>query len=157
MILLKFATEIKGNSKVEDHEDWIEFKDISLSSGRHIHVTNSERETGQPYVSEIILTKDGDLSSPNLFLQSLTGKTLGDATIHLIQTAGEDNTNQVFMEFKLTEAIISGYSAKSSGGRPIEHIQINFIKIEYAYTEYTGKDKKPEIRKKWDLLKHVPA
>lgn len=157
MILLKFATEIKGNSKVKDHEGWIEFNDLVLSSGRHIHVTNSERETGQPYVSELHLTKEGDISSPNLFLQSLTGKTLGDATVHLIQTAGEDNTNQVFMELKLTEAIISAYSAKSGGGRPVESVHINFVKIEYAYTEYTGKDKTPEVRKKWDLLKHIPA
>ena len=157
MILLKFATEIKGNSKVKDHEGWIQFNDMLLSSGRHIHVTNSERETGQPNVSELILIKDGDISSPNLFLQSLTGKTLGDATVHLIQTAGEDNTNQVFMELKLADAIVSGYSAKSSGDRPTENIQINFTKIEYAYTEFTGKEKTPEVRKKWDLLKHAPA
>ncbi|HEY3983557.1 type VI secretion system tube protein Hcp [Cedecea sp.] len=157
MILLKFSTEIKGNSKVKDHEGWIEFNDMQISSGRHIHVTNSERETGQPFVSELVLSKDGDIASPNLFIQSLTGKSLGEATVHFIQTAGEDNTNQIFMELKISEPIISYYSAKSSGGRPVENISINFVKAEYAYTEYSGKDKTPEVRKKWDLLKHAPA
>lgn len=152
MILLSFAKDIKGNSKVKGYEDWIECNEITLSAGRHIHVTNSERETGQPFVSELVVSKTGDISSPVLFSQALIGKALSDAKVCLLQTAGDGKTNQVFMTMTLVKPIISHYSAKSNGGRPVETISINFEDIEYSYIEFSGAQQTPEVKKAYNIL-----
>jgi type VI secretion system secreted protein Hcp len=153
MILLNFATQIKGDSIVDGHTDWITIDSLQLGVGRAISVSGGgkDRDTSNPSFSEITLTKSTDVSSADLFMQAICGKSLGKAEIHFVQTGGSDKKQQVFLKIELEEAIISSYSASSGGDRPSESFSINFTKISYQYDAFSGDTVTTGTAKKWDL------
>ena len=154
MILLKFATEIKGDSTVPAHENWITVESCQLGVGRAISASGGgkDRDTSNPSFSEVTLTKSTDIASSDLFAQATYGKGLGKAEIHFIQTGGQGNESQVYLIYELEEAIISSYSLSSGGDRPSESISINFTKIAMTYHAFSGTTKTTGTPKKWDLM-----
>jgi type VI secretion system secreted protein Hcp len=156
MILLKFATEIKGDSVVDGHKDWITIDSVEFGVGRSISSSGNskDRDTSNPTFSEINLSKSTDMSSSDLFMQAICGKSLGKAEIHFIQTGGTDKNDQVFLKIELEEAIISSYSAKSEGERPNESFAINFTKISYQYDAFSGDKVTTGTAKKWNLMEN---
>ena len=58
--------------------------------------------------------------------------------IHLVSTGNPGNT---YVEYVLTNGLISGYSISSGGDRPTESISINFTKIEFKFIPYDDKNK----------------
>ena len=154
MILLKFATEIKGDSTVSGHENWITLDSVQFGVGRSISASGGgkSRDTSNPSFSEITGAKSTDMSSSDLFYQAVAGKSLGKAEIHWIQTAGTSSDGQVYLQVDLEEAIISSYSLSSGGERPSESFAINFTKFTYQYDDYSGDKKTTGTPKKWDLM-----
>lgn len=157
MILLKFATEIKGNSTVEGHTDWIELSSLQIGVGRAISSVggSSDRETSNPSFSEVTCSKQTDIASPELFMQAVCGKSLGKAEVHFLNTGGADKKQQVYLKIELEAAMISSYSASSGGDRPSESFSINFSKISYQYDAFDGAKTKTGTPKKWDLQKNA--
>lgn len=153
MILLKFATEIKGDSAVKDHDKWITCNSLQLGVGRAISVSGGgkDRDTSTPSFSEVTITKSTDVASADLFFQAICGKSLGKAEIHFVQTGGSEG-GQVYLKYELEEAIISSYSVSSGGERPSESISLNFTKITKQYDAFDGKTKVTGTPKKWDLM-----
>lgn len=154
MILLKFQKEIKGNSKVKDHTDWIEVGSFQIGVGRAISAGASgvDRDTSTPSFSEVTLTRATDIASPSLFIEAAGGKSLEKATIHFLQTSGD--VLQVYLEYELTDPIVSSYSVSSGGERPTESFALNFTQIAMKYREFTGKEQAKKDAKGWDLLKN---
>lgn len=138
MILLKFATEIKGDSTVTGHTDWITLDSLSMGVGRAISQSGGgkDRDTSNPSFSEVTIAKSMDVASVDLWMQAICGKSLGTATIHFIQTGGSDAKGQVYLEIELADAIISSYSQGSGGDRPHENISINFNEIKMKYNSF---------------------
>jgi len=155
MILLKFETEIKGDSDVVKHENWITVDSFELGVGRSIGVSGGgkSRDTSNPSFSEVSLSKSTDMASADLFFQAVCGKSLGTAEIHFIQTAGADKAgDQVYLKYELEEAIVSSYSISSGGERPSESISLNFTKITKQYDDFSGEKVVTGTPKKWDLM-----
>ena len=157
MILLKFDTEIKGDSTVTGHDNWITIDSMQFGVGRAITTSGAgkDRDTSNPSFSEVTLTKSMDVASTELFMQATCGKSLGKATIHFIQTGGAEAKGQVYLEYLLFDPIISSYSVSSGGDRPSESISINFNQVKTQYTVFDegGTAKKGE-QKGWDLMKN---
>lgn len=153
MILLDFAGQIKGDSQVEEHTDWITVESVQFGVGRSVSMSGGgkDRETSNPSFSEITFSKTTDISSADLFYQSVQGKALGNATIHFIQTGGTDSS-QAYMKVTLVDAIVSSYSVSSGGDRPSESISVNFTKIEFQYDAFDGSKITTGTPKKWDLM-----
>lgn len=153
MILLNFATKIKGTAILDAHADWITISSMQLGVGRAISTSGggTDRDTSNPSFSELTLTKMTDIASADLFMQAIAGKSLGKAELHFIQTGGSTSKGQVFMKIDLEDAIISSYSVDSSGERPTESFSINFTKISYQYDSFDGTSVKTGTPKKWDL------
>ncbi len=153
MIVLKFATEIKGDSVVTDHADWITIDSIQMGVGRAISSSGggADRETSTPSFSEITLTKSFDKASTELFAQSIYGKSLGKAEIHFIQTGGTGAESQVYLKIELKDAIVSSYSMSSGGDRPTDSFSLNFVQITMQYTAFSGAETDEGTAKGWDL------
>jgi type VI secretion system secreted protein Hcp len=158
MILLKFETEIKGDSTVDGHDNWITIDSMQMGVGRSISASGGgkSRDTSNPSFSEITFNKSMDVASADLFFQATCGKSLGKAEIHFIQTAGTDSKGQVYLKYDLEEAIVSSYSLTSGGERPSESFSINFTKITKQYDDFSGATKKTGTPKKWDLMANKP-
>jgi type VI secretion system secreted protein Hcp len=157
MILLNFATPINGDSIVEGHDKWITISSLELGVGRAFSVSGggADRETSNPSFAEFKLKKSVDVASADLFMQAVCGKSLGVATIHFLQTGGADKKQQVYLTIKLTDAIVSAYSAKSEGDRPSETFSINFTQVSYKYDAFSGDKITTGTEKNWDLAKNA--
>jgi len=153
MILLNFATKIKGTSTVSAHTDWITIDAVQMGVGRAITTSGggADRDTSNPSFSEVTMTKATDIASADLFMEAVCGKSLGKAELHFIQTGGADKKQQVFLTVELEDAIVSSYSVSSSGERPTETISLNFTKISYKYDSFSGEKVTTGTAKKWDL------
>ena len=153
MIVFNFATQIKGDSLVEGHEDWITADSLQFGVGRALSTSGGgkDREVSNPQFSEITISKSTDIASANLWYEAIQGKSLGDCEIHFVQT-GAEGTSQVYLMLTLTEAIVSSYSASSGGERPSESISLNFTKITFQYDAFDGAKKQTGTPKKWDLM-----
>jgi type VI secretion system secreted protein Hcp len=153
MILIDFATKINGDSVVGDHDKWITVDSIQMGVGRSISSSGGgrDREVSNPSFSEVTCSKSTDISSADLWYQAIQGKSLGNCTIHFVQT-GADGSTQIYLTIILHEAIVSSYSASSGGDRPSESFSMNYTKIEYQYDAFDGAVKANGTPKKWDLM-----
>jgi len=156
MILLNFKTEIKGNYPEKEHKDWIVIDSWSLSSGRPISIGN-DREPGVGHVSEMALSKTTDIASPNLFIESITGKSLEQAILRIFQTSGSSTgKNEPYIEFTLKAPIICHYAINnSSGDRPTETFLINFESIKFKYKHFTDGKAIAELEKSYSRLQNT--
>src|SRR5690242_5066268 len=102
---------IDGDVDSEGHEKWIELENIRLEVSRNITPAgNSGREISTPAVSEIVITKNHDSASTDLFRDSLSG-TPKKVVIHYVRTGEKP---QVYYEIDLEKCLISSYSVGKS-------------------------------------------
>lgn len=153
MILVKFEKDIKGTSGVKGYEGWIEFESYALSCARHIEVLGADRDVGNAHISELMLTKGADKTSPEFFIQSLIGKAFDKATIVVLHAAGTDTSAQKLVTIELTNPIVSVFSTECrANSRPEERISLNFTKIDYEYHHFDGGKAQGSVKKSFDLL-----
>ena len=126
--------DIDGSVTAAGHEDWIEVDSLQWGVGRAIASgigTAADRESSKPSISEISLSKMMDASSPLIFTEACVGVSQL-VTIHLCKTGEEDL--ETYMEYELTNCMISGYSVSSGGDRPTETISLSFTQMVMTYT-----------------------
>ncbi|WP_084167986.1 type VI secretion system tube protein Hcp [Pseudomonas vranovensis] len=153
MILVQFSPEVKGTSTVEDYKEWLEFESYSVNSTRHIHSQGGDRTLAQSHISELVLTKGGDQTSPVLFGQALTGKEFDNATIVVLHAAGVKNTSQKLLSITLTGVVVSSFATSCvTNSRPDEHLALSFKKIEYKYMCFDGSASKGDARMGYDVI-----
>ena len=133
---------IDGEVTESGHAKWIEIQSFSWGCGRSINTTlgaAQSREASSPSVGEIQLSKQTDIASPKLFMESVVGEAK-KAVIEFVQTSG--TAQDVFLRYELTNTLISSYSISGGGdGRPGEGISLNFSKVEMKFTPFDDKHK----------------
>ena len=153
MIVLKFQKEIKGDSTAAGFEDHIVLESVEFGAARSIIIPTGKtaRESGVPSFTEMTIAKKFDIASTELFMQSVSGASLGQGVITYLQTDMEGNP-EPFLIITLQDPIITSYQNTSHGDRPVEKFRMNFTKIQLAYTQYSGEGAKKASPKGWDLL-----
>lgn len=125
---------IKGEVAAKDHPGWIEVNSFQWGVGRAISSPiggGGIREAGAPNVSEFVITKTMDKSSPGLLKQAFAG-TAAPVTIDLVRPSST-GVPTTYAEYKLQGVLISGYSVSSGGDTPTESISLSFTKITFAF------------------------
>ncbi|WP_409278014.1 type VI secretion system tube protein Hcp [Pseudomonas defluvii] len=152
MILVKFNPEIKGTSKVAGYEGWVVFDSYALNASRNISGSGVERSLLAGYVSDILLMKTADKSSPQFFIQSLTGTAFKEATVVVLHASGATQKLQQLLSIELTAPVVSTFSTQcQTDGRPTEHISLNFTRIRYQYNEFDGAAGNGTVDKVFDV------
>lgn len=126
---------IKGEVIDKDHFEWVALESVQWGVGRAILSGSggSQREGSTPQISEVVITKRVDKSSPQLFLNAVGGSTeIGTVTIRLV----ESSSRSVFYELILSNVLVSSQSHSGAAGddRPSESVSFNFTKIEMKYS-----------------------
>ncbi len=138
-IFLKYGS-VNGETTQLSHKQWIEVSSFQWGVGRGVSSGvggGSKRESTAPHVSEIVLTKTFDISSPLILKEALGGKAV-QCKIELTQT--DNNGKHVaYQKYVLEDVLISGYSMSSGGARPSESISLNFNKIDSEYLNIDDK------------------
>jgi type VI secretion system secreted protein Hcp len=138
--------KMKGGVTAKGHEGWIEIQSAQL--GVHRHLTSAtgrgtNREASVPAVSEIVITKNQDSASNDLFRDSLWGEG-ADVEIHFLNS---DDPINPYLSLKLRRALVSSYSVSGAGGdlrsRPMESLALNFTGIEYSIGGTKNTQKQP--------------
>ena len=129
--------DIKGDAAEQNHTNWIRLHNCSFGVSRYVsQESNSEkREIGNASVSSLQIIKTMDISSQKILSEAFGGFGADVCTIHFV---GENGT---YLEYKLTNAVISSYDVNHIEGNysPTESIRINFTRIETKYiTEENG-------------------
>lgn len=132
--------EIKGSVTTDGFKDWIELSSFQWGVGRAIGTGArglENREGSEPSISEVVVTKTMDASSPNLFLDAVAGQMNTKAVIKLTTTT--KNKVETYLTYELTNTGLSGYSVSTGGDRPSESLSLNFTKVVWTFTP-TGAD-----------------
>jgi type VI secretion system secreted protein Hcp len=134
--------DVKGEVAETNHKNWVEIDTCEFTVTRNAmqETGNPKRNIGSPTMSKILVTKSMDNSTPSIFLEAIAGNGQ-NCTIHYLK--GGNNLN-VFMEYKLENAIISKYVQKKikhiSGAQ--EQLEISFTVIKTVYTPYDAAGKR---------------
>jgi type VI secretion system secreted protein Hcp len=125
---------IKGAVTTEGFKDWIELTSFQWGAGRGIGTAargSTSREHSEPNLSEVTVTKVGDVASPKLFLDAVAGELNNKVTIKFTTTT--KNKVETFLTYELENTGLSHYSLSSSGDMPMESLSLNFTKISKTF------------------------
>lgn len=140
------------SGKDDSHKETIEIASWSFGASNPSSVGSSGmsagREASAPSVSEIVVTKSMDKSSPML----AQGASKGKMTQELKKQT--NHNGDTYYEIKLTDVMVSSWQTSSSGDRPMESLSLNFTKISWNYKPQDVES--PAIVKgNWNLKENV--
>ena len=154
---LKIST-IPGQSRDEAHKDWIEILSFShglSQSGTGAVSSGGARTAERCDHQDFSIAKMLDKATPPLALACSNGEHIPEVKIEICRASTDKG---VYMEYVLTDVIVSSvsYSGSDGGGLPMENITFNYAKIKWTFTEYDDQGKKGgAIVKFWDLNSNV--
>jgi len=93
---------------------------------------SANRETSTPSISEITLSRSYDQASGDLIKEALSGAGKATAVISFVRT--DAGGGVVYLEYTLTNVMLSGWSMSSGGDKPAESISLNFTKVQIKTT-----------------------
>ena len=110
------------------HTNHMPLTSFQWGVGRGSTIGSGTRSVSAPSVQEITVTHNGDKYSAPLLDASLRGTGSGNAIIYINNVnVGGQTVN--YLEFDLTGALITSYSASSGGDNPSESISLSFTAI----------------------------
>jgi type VI secretion system secreted protein Hcp len=121
---------IKGDVTATGWESWIELNSFQFGAGRGISSPtggSADRESSAPSISEVTVSKDQDTATGPLLTAALQGEGV-TVIIDFVKTSQGQLVK--YMEYTLTNTLISGFSTSSGGDRPSESISLNFTKFQ---------------------------
>jgi type VI secretion system secreted protein Hcp len=121
---------IKGDVTATGWVGWIEISSFQFGIGRGISSPtggSADRESSAPSVSEITISKDQDTATGPLLTAALQGEGV-TVIIDFVKTSAGQLAK--YMEYTLTNTLISGFSTSSGGDRLNESISLNFTKVQ---------------------------
>ncbi len=131
---------VQGESGDSNHKNWMDLESMQWGVDRQITSgtsTINDRESSNAVISDLHLVRKMDSATPPIFIESCCGKGK-EIIIHLTKT-GSGSGADVYMEYKLKNALISSYNVSGDSqdtDRPMEHLTISFIDAEVKYTPY---------------------
>src|SRR6516164_8766986 len=126
--------DIPGDATAEGHEKWIELKSCQWGVGRGISSPTgaaADRESSAPSVSEIVVAKDTDASSPKLLNEAYQGE---GQKVQIDFCKTDKGKLEVYLTINLENTMVSGFSLSSGSDRPSESVSLNFTKVEFKNT-----------------------
>jgi len=157
---------IKGESADAKHKGEIDILSFSWGMAQTgVSATGGGGGAGKVSVHDFSVTKKTDASSPLLFLHCANGAHIKEANFVVRKAGGEQLE---YLKVKLTDVLVSSYKPnaligllvpavetadQSSDEIPMEHVTLNFAKIEFSY-QTQGADGKAQggpILAGWDV------
>jgi len=149
---------IDGESTDEAHSNWIEIESWNVNFSQNVSgkakSTGGGRTAERVDISDLVITKVMDKSTPEIKFACATGKHIPTVQIEICRASEK---KEKYYEIKMTDVLISNVSsAHSTGSIPMETVSFNPGSIEWTYTEMSHGPGKPggPIKHNWDMLKN---
>src|SRR5271155_1734446 len=133
-IYLDFAGKKTGSVTTQGYEGTSECNSFQWGVSRSIGTAASgsaARESSNPSISEISITKLADGASADLATYALAGKLDQTFTIHFTTTTEGQVTE--FLTHTLENVGMSHFSVSSGGDLPMESMSLNYTKITTSF------------------------
>ena len=159
MILLKLDG-INGDCSMPDWKDYITLTSVSWEITREFaesaKMGTKDINVGTADLPPITMGKSMDKASVFLMQNAISGSSLGTAEIKFNAQSGTAGAGEVFLEFKLDNAIIASWSIDGSeDDRPSENVTIWYHKIWMQYyTTEDGKSYTTAGSRGWDRIEN---
>ena len=154
--------DIRGNSMDAKHKEWIEALSISQSVNRNINPTSKPADAltkSQVHLGAIEVQKNADESSPELVAAVAEGRVFKEVTIDLVRVSQDGN--EVFYQWKLTDAYLSNYGVHGASAGAIEVMEtmsICYSTIKWSYKKKDNKGKlSGSVDTGWDVTQNKKA
>jgi type VI secretion system secreted protein Hcp len=147
---------VPGGVTTKGFEKWVELTSFQWGVGRGIGSAMSDqasRESSIPSVSEIVVTKRMDGSSPGLWTDSVAGQL--NTTVKIAFTTTSQGATTKFLSYELTNTGLSGYSLSSGGDMPTESLSLNFTKVVWSFTGTDPSVSGTPVTQGYDLTKET--
>lgn len=159
-IILDLGDDVAGDCQLKGNVGKIQCMSYSHGVSQPLtgDVSNNKRTTGKPMIQDMVLTKMFDKSSPKLNYYCCTGEAFETAVITIYQMDDSAKTPKKYIEYTLTNAIISSVSVGGGGGVPSETLTLNFSKIKWWYmAQEETASQKGNLAYEYDLSEHTAA
>ncbi|NQU41112.1 MAG: type VI secretion system tube protein Hcp [Lentisphaerae bacterium] len=128
---------VDGEALDSKHEGWIDVESFSYKMERLVSGEGTTRTNGASHVSDLVVRKWLDKSSPKLILSLCDGKVFPKVEIDVVESiAGTSNDKQ--LTYRLHDVLVTsaGPTGSTSGSeaQPTELVSLNFTKIEMQYS-----------------------
>lgn len=159
LLLFKPGDDIKGESQIDGHTDWIEL--FSYSHGISMALThdqsNTMRTTGKPVHQEFTISKCLDAATPKLNEYCNKGDSIGQCTV--LVARNDNGAALPIITYTLEDVVISSISVSGGGGsKPVENLSLNYTKIKWEYVQQkSSTEKKGNNSTVWDLKTNKAA
>jgi type VI secretion system secreted protein Hcp len=147
---------IDGESTDDKHAGWIEM--ISYNAGLSQSTSATASSVGgasseRADFDNFSFAKQLDKASPKLALACADGTHIANVLVEICR-AGTEKVK--FMEYKMTNCIVSSVKTMGGGEFPTENVAIDFGKIQWAYTQQKrqGGGASGNVPAGWDLEKN---
>jgi type VI secretion system secreted protein Hcp len=147
---------IEGESTDGKHSNWIEM--ISFSCGVDQKASATASSVGgasaeRADFDKFTFSKQLDKASPKLAMACAAGTHINNILVEICRS-GDDKVK--YMEYKMTNCIVSSVKTTGGGEFPSENVAIDFGKIEWAYTQQKrqGGGAAGNVPGGWDLQKN---
>ena len=151
-IYMKYAG-IEGASTTKGLEKWIVVDSFQYGVNRSMTSPSRaslSREASEVNISEIVITKQMDKSSPKLWQEAVGGVL--DSKVEFKFTTAAKGETTIYAHFTLDDCGISAYSMSSGADtKPTESLSINFTKITWSYTPTDEKASGTPEKVGWNL------
>ena len=129
--------DVKGSSKDEGHENWINLLSVRQSIRRPTGAsTGSVRVRSGAQFGDIVTVKEVDASTPKLQEAIADGTVFPRVEIQL--TSSDGGRQPPYLMWELKNVRISSYSINGSADGnsiPVEEISLNFEEIKVTYSD----------------------
>jgi type VI secretion system secreted protein Hcp len=154
-IVLDLGSDVVGDCQLEGNTGKIQCLSYShgVTQPLTVDVSNNKRTSGKPMIQDFVLTKLFDKASPVLNYNCCIGKNHPTAIITIFQMDEATQTPKKYIEYTLTNALVSSVSVGGGGGVPSETLTLNFSKIKWWYmSQENAADQKGNLAYEYDLL-----
>jgi len=139
---------VTGNVTTQGYQNWIQLSSITFAASRSITQTVgkvSNRNTSQPNIQQINISKPIDNASNALLENVLNGASLGTLQIHACST---DKQLTPYIKYELSDAMVTQYhEITGEDGLPQEQLTLSFTKLQRTYVprNSAGQSQSPQI------------
>ncbi len=137
------ASGIEGDITTKGFEQQINIRHMRFYISRNYPGEvgrQSDRENSKPSLSDILITKEVDKTTPLWFQQALSMGPIDEVVLSVVRSGADVTT---YMEITLQKVMVSQYELdaeeakageeKKSFQKPLEHIGLNYTHIEVRY------------------------
>lgn len=150
---------IDGESTDDNHYRWIEI--LNYNTGLSQKVSSTASSAGgasaeRADFKEFSFEKELDESTPRLALACADGTHIDNIIIEICRAGGD---KVKFMEYQLSNCIISKVKTASGGAFPYDIVDINYGKIRWVYVRQkrAGGGVAGQFATGWDLQRNCKA